>query len=299
MRNLRAEAFAKINLSLKVLGERPDGYHEIETVFQTIDLADTLDVADGEGDFRLETDDPAVPADERNLVHRAGAALARRFGVPASARVRLTKRIPAGAGLGGGSSDAAVALVLLARLWDLPLEPATAGEIALELGSDVPFFLHGGTAVGRGRGERLTELPDGPDRPVVLLVPPFPLSTARVYDALRALRRAGPHENGRKEPSRGRFFGENDLAPAAVQAEPRMQKYGDILRDLFPDSSVSGSGSCLAALGEARDGEGFEARLAALRRRAPEASILVRSTLSRPEYRRRSTVDFQKEVVHP
>ncbi len=297
---LRAEAFAKINRSLKVLGERPDGYHELETLFQTIDLADTLEVAAGDGTLLLETDDPGVPADERNLVHRAGTALARRFRVAPSARVRLTKRIPAGAGLGGGSSDAAVALVLLARLWGLPPDPGAVAEIAAGLGSDVPFFLEGGLALGRGRGDELTALPDGPPCRLVLLLPPFSLSTGRVYDAFRGLGRAGRGpEEGRKELSRDRFFGENDLALAALRLEPRLQRYWDILGEHFSDFGLSGSGSCLVARADPLDGAGLHDRVEELRRRAPEAWVRVQGTLSRSEYRRRSTVDFQKEVMHP
>lgn len=295
MTRLRAEAFAKINRSLKVLALRPDGYHELDTVFQTIDLADALEMEEGAGSLEIRTDDPAVPSDERNLVYRAGALLAERFGVPLSARVKLTKRIPAGAGLGGGSSNAAIALVLFARLWGLPLVPEVAAEAALELGSDVPFFLRGGAARGRGRGEILTDLPEEGERRILLVVPPFSLSTARVYEARLQKIPPGAPQGEDKNLSPGRFFGENDLAPAVQRLEPSMARYRETLTDFFPDCGISGSGSCLAALVE----PGGERRIPELRRRLPEAALLLQKTLSRSEYRQRSTVDFQKEVVHP
>jgi 4-diphosphocytidyl-2-C-methyl-D-erythritol kinase len=303
---LRAEAFAKVNRSLRVLGEREDGYHELDTVFQTIDLSDTLEVEPGDGTVEIEIEggDPSVPADERNLVARAATLLAGRFGVTASARVHLRKKIPAGAGLGGGSSDAAVALNLFARLWELRLSREAAFGIALELGSDVPFFLLGGSARATGRGEKLTSLPDGPGLEILLVIPPFSLSTSRVYEQMR--RRGGadsPSERRHKESSEGGFFGENDLAPAVLEVEPKLQRYWDILAEHFRDCAISGSGSCLAALvdggGRETRGETTAKRVAELHRALPEARILLQRTVSRSEYRRRSTVDFHKEVMNP
>jgi 4-diphosphocytidyl-2-C-methyl-D-erythritol kinase len=184
---LVARCPAKINLGLRVLGRRADGYHEILTLFQAIDLWDTLEATDA-SDLTLTVDDPTVPGDDRNLVFRAARLIERHL--PASAgrgaAMRLTKRIPAGGGLGGGSSDAAGSLLVLNRLWGLGLKAGDLQAMAAELGSDVPFFLSGGTAVGSGRGERLERLASIPERPLVLGVPPFALSTAEVYRALGA-----------------------------------------------------------------------------------------------------------------
>ena len=152
MNSLRLPAFAKINEGLYVLGRRPDGYHELRTIFQTIGLHDVLELSleRGKG-IRFECDDPALPAGRENLVWRAVAAARRALGVRAAVRVRLEKRIPVARGMGGGSSDAAVALLGMERLARRKLDPAARMRIAADLGSDVPFFLCGGRALGLGR----------------------------------------------------------------------------------------------------------------------------------------------------
>src|SRR5215510_1027265 len=140
-------AFAKINLSLRVLGKRADGYHEVNTVLQTISLHDTLTFSTTDDhQIRLWCDDRSIASDETNLVWRAAAALRKRYAVRSGVKIRLEKRIPREAGLGGGSSDAAATLIALLQLWEIE---ATAGDlisIAGSLGSDAPFFLIGGTA---------------------------------------------------------------------------------------------------------------------------------------------------------
>jgi 4-diphosphocytidyl-2-C-methyl-D-erythritol kinase len=182
---LRAICPAKVNLGLHVVGRRSDGYHEIVTIFQAIDLCDVLE---GEiaGDLTLEVADDAVPAGETNLVVRAarllGARVDRARGL--GARLTLHKAIPVGAGLGGGSSDAAGALMLLNVLWNLRLSSDELATLAADLGSDVPFFLVGGTALGTGRGERVEPLPPIRERAIILGSPAFALSTPDVYRAL-------------------------------------------------------------------------------------------------------------------
>src|SRR5213592_3595452 len=148
---MRVASHAKINWSLRIIGKRADGFHDLETVFQTISLHDTLTFTPS-GKLSLTCDDPSIAVDETNLVMRA----ARAAGAPPVA-IHLEKRIPAGGGLGGGSSNAATTLVTLAKMFaiDAPLD-----RIALELGSDVPFFLVGGRAHATGRGEVLTPLAD-------------------------------------------------------------------------------------------------------------------------------------------
>src|SRR5580765_6148498 len=174
---VRVSAYAKINLSLRVLGVRPDGYHELRTIFQSIASHDTLAVRARRGPFVLECTAPECPADETDLVWRAAdqvwAASGRR-GVLRDVEVRLTKRIPLQSGLGGGSSDAAAALRALGSLWrvkDAPLR-----EIAARLGADVPYFLEGGTVLGLDRGDLLFPLVDHPVAWVTLVVPPFGVS---------------------------------------------------------------------------------------------------------------------------
>jgi 4-diphosphocytidyl-2-C-methyl-D-erythritol kinase len=180
------EAPAKLNLALAVVGRREDGYHDLRTVFQAVDLADDLVLAPGGNGIELTVEgEVSVDGGPSNLAVRAAALLARRHAPGRGARIRLRKRIPVGAGLGGGSSDAAAVLLGLERLWDLALSRPEREALALELGSDVPFFLRGGTARGEGRGERLTPLPDVPCSAFVLAVPALSLSTRDVFAALR------------------------------------------------------------------------------------------------------------------
>lgn len=177
-------AFAKLNLTLEVLGRRADGYHEVRTILQTIDLADRLEILPYPT-LRVECDDPALNG-EANLVWQAAMALARCRNVPPQASVFIQKRIPVGMGLGGGSSDAAAALVALNQLWGLALGLPDLAQIAAGIGSDVPFFLWGGTALAEGRGERIQPLPLLPWLPVTLVCPnaTIPRKTARLYACL-------------------------------------------------------------------------------------------------------------------
>jgi 4-diphosphocytidyl-2-C-methyl-D-erythritol kinase len=182
---------AKVNLALEVLGKREDGYHEIATVLQAVDLFDRLkvEVADT---LSLRTDDPALPTDDGNLVMRAARLLQKAAGTDAGAAIRLTKHIPVAAGLGGGSSDAAATLWGLNRLWKLRWPTARLQELAVELGMDVPFFLGSGRAVATGRGERLAALPAGGGYALVLVNPRVALSTGEVYGRVPAGWRAEP-----------------------------------------------------------------------------------------------------------
>jgi 4-diphosphocytidyl-2-C-methyl-D-erythritol kinase len=182
---------AKVNLALEVLGKRGDGYHEIATVLQAVDLFDRLKV-EAADTLSLHTDDPELPTDDGNLVMRAARLLQKVAGVEAGARIQLSKRIPVAAGLGGGSSDAAAALWGLSRLWGLRWAKARLPELAAELGMDVPFFLGTGRAVARGRGERLAALPGGGGYALVLVNPRVPLSTREVYGRVPAGWRAQP-----------------------------------------------------------------------------------------------------------
>jgi 4-diphosphocytidyl-2-C-methyl-D-erythritol kinase len=178
-------ASAKVNLALEVLGKRGDGYHEIATVLQAVDLADRLRLETADT-LSLHVDDPDLPTDDGNLVMRAARLLQKAAGREAGARIGLTKRIPVAAGLGGGSSDAAATLWGLSRLWKLGWPRARLRELAVELGMDVPFFLGPGRAIARGRGERLAALPGGGGYALVLVNPKVPLSTREVYGRVPA-----------------------------------------------------------------------------------------------------------------
>lgn len=181
---LRIPAFAKINLDLRILGTRADGYHELATLFQTVALHDSLTFTPGGPGFEIRCAAPGIPLDRSNLVWRAAEALwlaAGRSGPLPAVRVDIEKGIPTQAGLGGGSSDAAAALRALDALWSLASPVERLCEIAAGLGADVAFFLMGGAALGRGRGEVLAPLPDLPTWPLVIARPPFGVSTREAY----------------------------------------------------------------------------------------------------------------------
>lgn len=180
---MKLRAFAKINVSLSVLGLRPDGYHELRTVFQSLELHDTLEFAACHGRVAIECDMEGVPLDERNLVWQAAALVWRSAGRPGEpeGRVRIAKRIPAQGGLGGGSANGATALVGWNRAWQAGLSDEELRRLALSLGADVPFFLVGGTALGLNRGDELQPLDDLPPRWVVLVFPPFGVSTPEAF----------------------------------------------------------------------------------------------------------------------
>ncbi len=182
-RRARVRALAKINLDLRVLGKRPDGFHELRTIFQTVSLADTLEI--GFTPSRTTSvkllDDAGIPD---NLVTRAAGAILSALGATGRVEMRLIKRIPMGAGLGGGSSDAAAVLLALPALAGRRIAPERLACLAEELGSDVPFFLLGGRAVGIGRGTELFPLPDLPPTEAVLAAPGIHSGTREAYAAL-------------------------------------------------------------------------------------------------------------------
>ncbi|MDI6710730.1 MAG: 4-(cytidine 5'-diphospho)-2-C-methyl-D-erythritol kinase [Bacillota bacterium] len=175
-------AHAKVNLFLSVVGRRPDGYHELESVMQQLAMHDEMAFSPAAPGISLAVEgDPDVPADERNLVFRAAATLAEAAGIKPAVRICLRKLIPSSAGLGGGSADAAAALAALNGMWDLGWPLSRLMELAACIGSDVPFALFGGTALARGRGEVLESLPSPGALGVLLVKPPFGVSTAAVY----------------------------------------------------------------------------------------------------------------------
>jgi len=204
MTGLTIRTSAKVNLCLRVLGRRADGYHEIETVLHTVGLWDRLSLSPipGEPRIALEADTPDVPSDEGNLCWRAADLIARHAKAPDGVAIRLEKSIPVAAGLGGGSSDAAATLVGLARLWELDLAPEEVASLAAQLGADVPFFLRGGCCLARGRGEELDPVPEL-SAWLVLVVPERRVPTAQAYAALRrgaarGRRRRHNHPRGKR-----------------------------------------------------------------------------------------------------
>jgi 4-diphosphocytidyl-2-C-methyl-D-erythritol kinase len=185
--SLKLPSFAKINRLLQVLGKRPDGYHEIFTVLQTISLCDDLEFElRTDGKLTLVCDDPRIPIDETNLIIKAAAALQRKLETPLGVDIKLTKRIPAQGGLGGASSNAAVTLIALNGLWRAPFLSPHWKRLAPELGADVHFFMYGGRFVATGIGASLMAVQDGPRQPIIIITPNARVSTPAAYAALKA-----------------------------------------------------------------------------------------------------------------
>ena len=176
---------AKVNLFLEVLRKREDGYHELETIFQEIDLCDEIVVHPIESPhIEISTDSPQVPTDSSNLAFRAALAFFKKTGISPGVHIRIIKRIPVAAGLGGGSSNAAATLKALEELFQISLDSDTLFSISRSLGADVPFFLKGKTALGRGIGDLLKPLENSKKFFLLLLNPLFKVSTADVYQSL-------------------------------------------------------------------------------------------------------------------
>ena len=298
MRRLSVPSFAKINWTLKILGKRSDGYQQLRTLYQTVDLSEEVVFeTTSTREIQLEVEGRKVAPGKDNLLYQTADLLRKTAGSQAGIRIKLEKKIPVGAGLGGGSSNAALALLALNQLWDCKMGEKKLVELAGQLGSDVPFFLFGGTAVGWGRGTEVVPLPDLPlERSLLLLYPHLEISTAEAYslgkwgtyggteiltrewventmqDLLRAV---GPKGDGWS-------FLENDFEdvlfahyPVLVEAREALKKAG------CERVMLCGSGSTLLGFGS--DKQVKEA--AVVIRREEIGETLFCRTLSREQYR--------------
>jgi 4-diphosphocytidyl-2-C-methyl-D-erythritol kinase len=282
---VRVSAYAKINLSLRVLGVRPDGYHDLRTIFQSIALHDTLTVRVRRGPFALQCDDPDCVADETNLVWRAAEqawAASGRRGTLRDVEIRLAKRIPLRAGLGGGSSDAAAALRVFGSLWRV--KDAALREMAAALGADVPYFLEGGTVLGLDRGDLLYPLLDHPAAWVTIVVPAFGVSTP---DAFRWWDETAGANRLRASGASAGVDVRNDLEGPVGAHHPEIARIVSALRKAGAfHAAMSGSGSAVFGL--------FSRRAAAERAaRTPDrlgagtgARALLTRTINRAAYQR-------------
>jgi 4-diphosphocytidyl-2-C-methyl-D-erythritol kinase len=289
-RAVSVRAYAKVNLDLRVLGTRADGFHELRTVFQSISLHDTVSCVARPGPFAIECATAGVPVDDSNLIWKAAEALwrsLRRDGAARDVAVRLDKQIPLQAGLGGGSADAAAALIALARCWRVNLRPAQMTDVAAAIGADVPFFLAGGTALGLGRGDEIYPLADLPRHWVVLLVPGFGVSTAEAYgwyDAEREQAR-GPVQREPQFvpgpwPSRAAQM-INDLEAPIARHHPEIDQMKAALRRAGAvAAAMSGSGSTVFGLFQKRS----EAVRAVTGLTASGWQVLLTESLGRGEY---------------
>lgn len=284
-------AFAKINLDLRVLGTRPDGYHDLRTIFQSLALFDKVTVSRRRGPIEITCDQEDIPTDRRNLVWKAASLLHRvatgKTTAPHGLSIDLRKRIPSEAGLGGGSADAAMTLLALNKLWKLDLDLATLTRIGARLGADVPYFLVGGTALGLGRGDDIYPLADPPTVHVVILRPGFGVATADAYgwfdQETRRHREPAPRAVPMGWPSWAATL-RNDLEVPVVRHHPAIARIRQSLLDAGANfAAMSGSGSAVFGL--------FERAEAAQRTAAdlarPGWLSLHTRTLSRREYARR------------
>ena len=255
---MSVDSFAKINLCLKILGKNADGYHDLETIFQEIDLKDRLEFKPHASEIRLCVSGHAVPADDSNLIVRAARLLQATAKERRGCTILLHKAIPAGAGLGGGSSNAAATLAFLNRHWGLDLPAGTLAELALQLGADVPFFLHGGTQLAYGRGELLSPLPAPPPYTGVLIHPGVAVSTRWAFKAgnfrLTKSLKKRTFSNVQEilaKPEKWQACFVNDLESVVFRSYPF---FADILENLRQNGAfytrMSGSGSCLYGLYE-------------------------------------------------
>ena len=279
---MRVRAFAKINLSLRVVGARADGYHELRTIFQSIGLHDTLTIRESRGPFQLTCDDPACPADRANLIWRAAELLwtaAGRAGAPRGVAIDLEKRIPQQAGLGGGSSDAAAALRVLGRRWRIDAQGVRT--IAAKLGADVPYFFEGGTVLGLERGDLLFPLIDYPAAWVVIVVPGFGVSTREAFEWWDSDHGPGSARRPGSSGRGGAIELINDLEMPVAAHHPSIRRIASALKKSgAAHAAMSGSGSAVFGL--------FATRAAAHRAAAALASPTRRTrvtrTLSRAKY---------------
>ena len=256
MASITLRAFAKINLSLRITSARPDGFHDVRTILQAIDLFDRVTCEARRGPFQIRCEMPGVPTDRTNLVWKGAQLLweaAGRSGEPRDTVVTLRKNIPMLAGLGGGSSDAAAALLGLRRLWKLRMPDEQIHALAASLGSDVPFFLVGGTALGLGRGDEVYPLENLPRYSVVLAIPPFGVATKDAYEWFDEKRgrvqfsAASVPENCTRPLFQSLFGGRpfvNDLEAPVIARHPVIGQ----LKQRFTDrgalmAAMSGSGS--------------------------------------------------------
>ena len=293
MTELTLTAHAKINLDLRILGMRSDGFHDLKTILQALALHDDVVLTARQGPLAITCDDPKIPTDERNLAWKAASLLWRTAGkgrgsVPRDVMITLRKRIPQAAGLGGGSADAAMTLIGLARLWQLDVDVPTLSRLASCIGSDVPFFLVGGTALGLGRGDDIYPLVDLPRTHVVIVRPQFGVSTVEAYGWYDA----EPRRPARAPARRGLPLHwpewavtlRNDLEPPVIRHHPTIARIKQALLDAGAAvAAMSGSGSAVFGL--------FE-RLDAARRTAADLSrpgwrVLTTRTVSRAEYGRK------------
>jgi len=250
------KAPAKINLSLDVLYKRPDGYHEVEMIMTTIDLADRIELCSlPDDEIRIHALNRYVPNDRRNLAYQAAKLIKDKLKIKKGVKIIIDKTIPVAAGLAGGSSDAAAVLRGLNKLWNLGLSFEELAGLGAEIGSDVPFCVYGGTALARGRGEKITELPPPPPCWVVLAKPDIGVSTADIYSRLDVSTITHPNTEAMMEAIKNRDFEGicknvgNVLEEVTLKLYPQVASIKEYMLRFGADAALmSGSGPTVYAL---------------------------------------------------
>ncbi len=263
MSKIHIKSYAKVNLFLELLGKRKDGYHQIETVLQEIDLHDTVSIKDKKGpEIKVEVSPSLDIPQEENIAYKAAKLIQKKGKKPDNgAEIFITKRIPVGRGLGGGSSNAAAVLKGLNKLWKLDFSLEELADLGKELGMDVPFFIYGGTCLGTGRGEVIKPLPDFANFKILVFWPDFPISTAEVYKNACASPCAGLTKKIRSvklvaealntndfEEVKRNFF--NRLEDVAFKIYPLLSRFKEQIKSLDTRNNIimSGSGSAFFAV---------------------------------------------------
>lgn len=280
---MRVKSFAKINLGIEILGKRADGYHEIRTLYQVIDLFDLIEIAPiPRNAIILTGDDPSIPWDGSNLIHKAGTLLKDRFPIEQGVEIRVTKRIPAGRGLGGGSSNAAMTLLALNKIWDLGLSRKDLRNLGSLLGADVPFFFEGGLCLGLGIGSRVMPQKDLDPYMCVLVLPPISVSTAFVYEEFRVALTSRDKESKIIRFLDSHDFGllDNELEETVFRTYPQIKALKSLIQKQGSELTLmSGSGSAVFGL--------FRQRTQAeevVKKLSKEHAALCVTTLSREDY---------------
>jgi 4-diphosphocytidyl-2-C-methyl-D-erythritol kinase len=288
-RVLTLPSFAKVNLSLRVLGKRNDGFHELCTVFQTVSLHDTIHFTESEN-LELTCSDLTVPVDGRNLILKAAALLRAQFRVSHGAAIHLEKHIPSPGGLGGGSSNAAIALIGLARFWDLD-DSIDLHRIASDLGSDTVFFLYGGTAIGTGRGEVIEPIADADARFMLIVTPEASVSTRDAFERMNAPTLTNVDSNRILRVCRTEAESLdlqhsvliNDFEASVFDAHPEIRRVKETLLELGAvNAAMSGSGASVFAIFDKT--ETRQAAIKALDHESTWRKFAV-ATISRASYR--------------
>lgn len=283
---MRVKSYAKINLGLEVLAKRDDGYHEVRTLFQSVDLCDLLTFFPCQHDgVIVKGDDESLCWDESNLIHKAAVLLKEKGSLSAGTEIHVEKRIPAGSGLGGGSSNAAMTLLVLNKIWGVGLDKDTLKDLGAQLGADVPFFFEGGLCLGRGKGDILFPQEDGDPYFCLLVLPPVSISTASVYEGYRAFLTSQVKESKIIKFLENRDLGflENDLEETVFRAYPQIKAIKSLFQKQGSELTLmSGSGSAVFGVFRLR-----EKAMEAQKRLSNRYRTVLTEPLSRVEYQKR------------